>query len=286
MESYQAQLERAFEQRGLRPNTRRAYTQAVRQLSEHHDGQHPATMETEDIQAYFEHLRTIKKLAPKSLGVHSGALTFYFRTALKRPEVMLPIVRRRVPRTVPEILNRTEAEALLGAIRSPKIRAVSMVMYGSGLRVSEACALRFDDLDAQRGVMRVRESKGGHSRYALLSNSLLRALRAYYRKTRPPGPLLFPGQHDTSRPITRKAIHWGLSEAVMATKLNKRISPHSLRHSFATAMLESGTDLRTVQVLLGHRCIRSTVGYMHVALGRYHQAKSPLDLLELDDPQD
>jgi site-specific recombinase XerD len=201
MQHYQEQLEQALERRGLRPNTRVSYRRIVRQLSEHHGGQHPATLGTKDIEAYFDHLRNTKNLAPKTLGVHQGALRFYYRTVIDRPKVMLPIIRHRSSRTVPAILTPAEVQSLLGALTSPKIRAVSMVMYGAGLRVSEACALH--------------------------------------------------------------------------------ISPHSLRHSFATSLLESGVDLRTVQMLLGHRSIRSTVEYIHVAMGRFQQAKSPLDLLEL-----
>ena len=283
METYRAQLERAFERRGLRPNTQRTYESVVRQFCEFHDGVHPATMGAAEIEAYFEHLRITKNLAPKSLGVHRGGLSFYYGVALGRAEAMPHLIGARTPRTVPEVLNRAEIEALLRAIKSPKIRTVCMVMYGSGLRVSEACALQFGDIDSQRGVMHIREGEGGHSRYALLSNGLVRALRAYYRKTRPPGPLLFPGQHGTSRPITREAINWGLALALAQTQLSKRVSPHSLRHSFATSMLESGVDLRTVQVLLGHRSIRSTAGDLHIALGRYHRAPSPLDRLELGD---
>lgn len=283
MKHYEEQLEQALARRGLRPNTRLAYQRVVRQLSKHYGGQHPATLGTKDIEAYFDYLRDTKNLAPKSLGVHQGALRFYYRTAIDRPKVMLPIIRQRSPRAVPTVLTPTEVKALLGALTSPKIRAVSMVMYGAGLRVSEACALQFGDVDGQRGVLHVREGKGGHSRYALLSKGLLGALREYYRQTTPPGPLLFPGQRKPGRPITREAIHWGLAQAATEAKLRKRVSPHSLRHSFATSLLESGVDLRTVQMLLGHRSIRSTVEYIHIAMGRFQQAKSPLDLLGFDD---
>lgn len=283
MKTYEEQLEQALDRRGLRPNTRISYRRMVRQLSEHYDGQHPATMGTKQLEAYFDYLRNTKKLAPKSLGVHQGALTFYYRTAINRPKVMLPIIRHRLCRTVPAVLTPAEVQALLGAIRSPKSRAVSMVMYGAGLRISEACALQFGDIDSQRGVLHVRKGKGGHSRYALLSKTLLRALRAYYRQTTPPGPLLFPGHRTPRRPITREAVRWRLTQAAVEIKLRKRITPHSLRHSFATNLLESGVDLPTVQMLLGHRSIRSTAEYIHITLGRFQRAMSPLDLLELDD---
>ena len=281
MEKYEEQLERALEDRELRPNTRIIYRRALRQLSEYHHGMDPEQIGTEHIAAYFEHLRA-RNLAPSTLRTYHGALAFYYHVALDNPLVRLPALRGRVQRTVPEVLARSEAQQLLAAITSPKVRTVCMVMYGSGLRVSEACNLCFVDVDSQRGVLRVREGKGGHDRYAMLSKSLLRELRAYYRLVRPPGPLLFPGRHSPTRPITCSAINAGLDEATYRVGLSKRITPHSLRHSFATSLLESGTDLRTVQVLLGHRSIRSTVGYVHIALRRFQQTTSPLDLLEFE----
>ncbi|MGH7336569.1 MAG: tyrosine-type recombinase/integrase, partial [Myxococcota bacterium] len=207
-----------------------------------------------------------------------AALGYYYRYAVERPEVMSPIPRRKRHRTMPEILSVAEVGQLLAAITSLTGRTIAMVMYGSGLRVSEACALRVDDVDSARDVLRVREGKGGHDRYALLGAPLLAALRGYWKQRRPRGTLLFPGA-DPSRPITRDAIHNAVKKAAQTAGLRKRVSPHTLRHCFATHMIEGGADLLTVQVLLGHASVRSTARYVRIGIAHLQRTKGPLDLL-------
>ena len=150
MTDYENRLEFAFELRGLRPVTRRAYIRYVRQFSEFHGGRPPEQMGTEEVAAFLEHMSRTRALSARTLGVCYSALSFYYRHVERRPEVMSPIPRRKQPRSVPVVLSVSEVERLLCAIRSPRMLAVSMVMYGSGLRVSEACALRVDDIDAKR----------------------------------------------------------------------------------------------------------------------------------------
>jgi len=183
---------------------------------------------------------------------------------------------------VPTILSGTEIERLLGAMTSNKHRALVMLAYGAGLRVSEVAGLEIQDIDAKRMVLRIRNAKRGRERYVMLSPLLLQTLRAYWKEARPQGPSLFPGR-DPARLLTRSAIHKAMRVAARRAGIDKRISPHTLRHSFATHLLEAGTDLRTLQVLLGHGSVRSTTGYLHVSTARVQALRSPLD--DLGTPQ-
>jgi site-specific recombinase XerD len=153
-----------------------------------------------------------------------------------------------------------------------------MLAYGAGLRVSEICRLCIDDVDAKRMVLRIRNAKRGRERYVMLSARLLRELRAYWKATRLAGPLFFPGRAGRPR-LTRKALQKAFADAARRAGLAKRVSPHTLRHSFATHLLEAGTDLRSLQVLLGHASITSTTIYLHVSTARLQSIASPLDVL-------
>jgi site-specific recombinase XerD len=150
--------------------------------------------------------------------------------------------------------------------------------YGAGLRVSEVCRLRVEDIDSNRGLIHVRLGKGGKDRYVMLGDRLLLALRAYWAQTRPTGSWLFPGRKPGTH-LTPDAVNKALKEAVRATKLKKRITAHTLRHSFATHLLEAGTDIRIIQVLLGHASIRTTARYAQVSAKQVAKVRSPLDLL-------
>lgn len=276
MESYEQRLALAFERRGLQPNTCLAYRKVIRRFAEYH-GRPLEELDAEDVMAFVDHLRVDHELSSRSLRVYYSALSFLYGTALGRRDVMLPVIRRKDRRKVPQILSVDEVDMLLRAIVSPIVRAVCMVMYGSGLRVSEACRLQVHDIDSRRGVLRVRNGKGGHDRYSILGPRLLGELRAYYRCKRPAGPLLFPGHRNPSRPFTRAAVNNGIREALELTKLRKRATAHTLRHCFATHLVESGTDLQTVQALMGHRSIRSTAQYITLGLSTLSQTRSPLD---------
>jgi site-specific recombinase XerD len=153
-----------------------------------------------------------------------------------------------------------------------------MLAYGAGLRVSEICRLRIDDIDAKRMVLRIRNAKRGRERYVMLSARLLRELRAYWKAVRPAGPFLFPGCAGRQR-LTRAAVQKAFAGAARRAGLRKGVSPHTLRHSFATHLLEAGTDLRSLQVLLGHASIDSSTIYLHVSTARLQSIASPLDVL-------
>ena len=186
----------------------------------------------------------------------------------------------KAPRCSPDILSGSEIVRLLAATTSPKYRAVFMLAYGAGLRVSELVTLLTTDIDSARMLIHVRESKTG-PRYVMMSPRVLEALRGYWRVFRPKGPRLFPGRsREIADPhLTRTAVHRVLARAAQVAGITKTVSPHTLRHAFATHLLETGADVRTVQVLLGHASIGSTAKYLHLTTTRLRQVPSPLDLI-------
>jgi integrase/recombinase XerD len=266
--------------RNLRPATQRNYLRFARNFAAYHH-RSPAEMGWEEVRSYLLYLREEKKLSPSTQKVHVAALKFLYTVTLNRPEVVRPFFMPKIPAKLPEILSGKEVEALFNAVRDLKYRAVLMTTYGAGLRICEACALRMEDIDSKRMLIRVQDGKGGNQRYAILAERLLVALRAYYRHKRPAGPYLFPGK-SPDEPLSKDSVRKVLSGAVRKAGIKKRVTPHILRHSFATHLLESGTDIRVIQVLLGHRSIRTTTQYAQVSTRHIARTKSPLDLLGTD----
>jgi len=176
------------------------------------------------------------------------------------------------------VLSGTEVDAIFDALRSPKYRALYALLYGAGLRVREACALKLEDIDRKRRQLRVTSGKGGHDRYAVLGPRLLGDLEMYWRAVRPQGPWLFPGRLAT-RHINPRGVQRALREAVRECGIRKHVTPYTLRHSFATHLLEAGTDIRAIQVMLGHACIESTSRYAQVSQRHVCSVQSPLDTL-------
>jgi len=261
----------------LRPATQKAYLRYAYDYARYHM-KSPAEMGEEEVREYLLHLLDERKLKPSSVKVHAAALKFLYEVTLKRPDVVQSIRMPRVHRKVPEILSGSEVETFVGSLASLKYRALVMTMYGAGLRVSEACKLEIEDIDSKRMVIRVRDGKGGRGRYAKLAERMLEVLREYYRHEKPPGPYLFPGQ-PADRPLSTSSVRKAVREAVEACPISKKVTPHVLRHSFATHLLETGTDIRIIQVLLGHRSIRTTQLYAQVSTNQVSRTKSPLDLL-------
>jgi site-specific recombinase XerD len=261
----------------LRPGTQKAYLRYAYDFTRYHM-KPPAEMGGEEVREYLLHLLDERELKPSTVKVYAAALKFLYDVTLQRPDVVQSIRMPRVPRQVPEILSGSEVVTFLGSLESTKYRALVMTMYGAGLRVSEACRLQIDDIDSKRMVIRVQEGKGGSDRYAKLGERMLSVLREYYRQERPPGSYLFPGQ-PADRPISPDSVRRVVKKAVEACGISKKVTPHVLRHSFATHMLETGTDIRVIQVLLGHRSIRTTQLYTQVSTQHVSRTKSPLDLL-------
>jgi len=205
------------------------------------------------------------------------ALLFLYRRTLGRPQDVSFIKLPKKYSALPQVLSLNEVAALLPSIRNRRYQAIAMVMYGAGLRLSEALALEVDDIDGARGVIRVRHGKGNKAREAKLSPSLYQWLRQYWDRERPWRPFLFADQKG-KRPH-KTTVRQALALAAKQARIHKHVTPHVLRHSFATHLLEQGTDLRVVGVLLGHASISSTVRYARVTEKLVRQTPSPLDLL-------
>jgi integrase/recombinase XerD len=211
-----------------------------------------------------------------------SALRFFYGTTLGDREAAAEIPLPRKADPLPAILSQDEVARLLRSVANLRMRTLLTTVYAAGLRVSEAVALRVTDIDSGRMILHVREGKGGRDRHVMLSAQLLAILREYWRRTRPPS-WLFPGP-DPSQPITARSVQRACCQAVEASGLDKAVTVHTLRHSFATHLLEQGVDIRVIQHLLGHRQIASTTRYARVALDTIRQVKSPLELLDLGGP--
>lgn len=238
----------------------------------------PAELGADEVRAYLLHLTRDLHYSPANLKMQVAALKFLYTVTLNRPDVVARIPYPKVPRTLLDIPSPGEVAKVLGALRAPKYRMVLFCAYGSGLRVSEACNLCIGDLDAQRMVIHVRAGKGGRDRYAMLSPVLLDALRQYYRTERPAKPFLFPG-NTPGKPVRPEGVQTALRIALTHSGVSKRITPHTLRHAFATHSLGAGTALRVIQVLLGHATIRTPTRYVHVSTRLIAATRSPLDAI-------
>lgn len=229
------------------------------------------------VRQYLAGLRA-RGVTPASRNVYLHAIRFLFSTTLRRPGVTDGIRHARIQPKVPIVLSTSDMAHVLASIRSVSYKAMVAVLYGCGLRVSEMCAIGIEDIDSERMQIRIPQGKTGQ-RYARLTPAVLRALRAYYRLRRPKGPYLFPGR-GTGRPITRAAVAKVLATVSEELGLRKRIHPHALRRAFAVHLIELGANLRTVQLLLGHRAISSTVRYLQLTNAHLAQAPSPIDLID------
>ncbi len=263
--------------RGFAENTQKCYLQHARKYAEHYR-RSPSELGEEEVRKFLKHLVDEQHVKPTTVRAYVASLKFLYGITLDRPEVVARIPWPKVPRKLPDILSGTEVEQVLAALRSMKHRAILMTAYGCGLRVTEACSLLVTDIDSNRGFIHIRQGKRNKDRYVLLPQRLLLTLREYFKTTRPPGPYLFPGGKPGA-PITRDAVERALKAAVQRLSLKKRLTPHSLRHAFATHLLELGTNVRVVQELLGHGSARSTTRYTHVSRELVGRVKSPLDVL-------
>jgi integrase/recombinase XerD len=239
----------------------------------------PAELGPEEIRRFQKYLQDERKLQPGTIYVYLAAVRFLYTVTLRKPAVVAELLWPRQLHKLPDILAGEELEVLFAHVEALRYRAILMAAYGAGLRVVEACRLCVGDIDSQRGLIHLRaETKGGHERYVMLPTVLLKVLRTYWRAARPPGPQLFPGWGRTGF-VTPGAVRRNLRIAVGKAGLSKRVTPHVLRHSFATHLLEAGTDIRTIQMLLGHASIRTTAHYTQVSARVIAAVTSPLDAL-------
>jgi integrase/recombinase XerD len=264
--------------RNLSPATQRSYIHAVSKFSRHF-GRSPDRLGLEAVRAFQVHLISTG-ISWAALNQTVCALRFFYGVTLGQAETPERIAYARRPRTLPVVLSADEVVRFLEAVPSLKTRAALTTAYAAGLRASEVVGLRIYDIDNQRMVMRVEHGKGGKDRYVMLSPQLLKILRVYWRVARPKD-WLFPGR-DESEPIDVQVLYSACRSACAAAKLDKRVTVHTLRHSFATHLLENGTDIRIIQVLLGHSNLSTTARYTRVSTGLIAKTKSPLERLKLD----
>lgn len=262
--------------RNLAQNTQSAYIQQVIAYARHFR-RAPEELGPEDIRAYQIHLTQTRMLSASSVSVATGALRFLYKVTLKRAWAVDEIPMPKRPFRLPVILSREEVMHFLDSIGNLKHQAILTVAYAAGLRISEATHLKVTDIDSQRMMLRVDQGKGRKDRYVMLSPRLLDVLRAYWKAFHPT-VWLFPGDLP-DQPITRDAVGQACQKAHRASGITKPITPHSLRHAFATHLLESGTDVRTIQLLLGHRSLATTSRYLKVASSTVCATASPFDLL-------
>jgi len=263
--------------RNLSPHTQDSYVRQVAQFARHFD-RSPEELGPVDIRSYQVYLANEKKLAPGSILIAVAALRFVYRVTLQKEwlfEDIIPAPKK--PQTLPVVLSPEEALRFLESVHLLKHRAILTTCYAAGLRVSEAVRLRPTDIDSQRMVIRIEQGKGQKDRYVMLSVQLLQLLRTWWR-VRKPKVWLFPGASANSH-ITTSAVEEACKKAHRLCRIPKPITPHSLRHAFAVHLLERGTDVRTIQLLLGHRSLATTARYLRIATVTVCSTTSPLDLL-------
>ncbi len=276
--------QRMLEDMGIRhlaENTQSAYLQQIAAYARYFN-RSPDQLGPEEIRTYQLYLMQVRMLTPSSICVATGALRFLYKVTLKRTWAVEEIPMPKRPRKLPEILSPEEVMHFLNAITNHKHRAILMTAYAAGLRVSEATHLKVTDIDSQRMMLRVEQGKGMKDRYVMLSPRLLDILRTYWKSARPTR-WMFPGEVP-GQPITREAVGLACQKARRDSGITKPITPHSLRHAFASHLLESGANLRTIQLLLGHRSLATTARYLKVATSTVCATASPFDLLPKFDP--
>jgi integrase/recombinase XerD len=264
--------------RNLSPATQQSYIHAVAKFSRYF-GRSPDRLGLEDVRAYQVHLAS-KGVAWGSLNQVVCALRFFYGVTLDQATIPERIAYAREPRKLPTVLSADEVVRFLESVSSLKARVALTTAYAAGLRVSEVAALKVRDVDSDRMVMRIEHGKAGKERYVMLSAPLLGILRSYWRLTRP-SQYLFPGR-TSDKPIEPTVLHAACRSAAAAAGLDKRVSVHVLRHSFATHLLESGVDIRIIQVLLGHENLSTTARYTRVSTRLIADTASPLDRLSLN----
>jgi site-specific recombinase XerD len=263
--------------RNFAPGSIDLYVRSVAKYAQHF-GKSPDLLGPEHIRDYQIFLVETKKASWGVFKAAVSALRFLYKVTLGKPWLIDYIPFPKPERKLPVVLSPGELGEFFQAVANLKHRTVLRTMYASGLRIAEALALELHDIDSCRMVIRVRQGKGRRDRYTMLSETLLQELRDYWRAYRPQ-PLLFPGK-TPERPLTQNAIHRALRRARTRAGLHKHITTHTMRHSFATHLLEAGTNLRRIQILLGHRSLNTSAMYLHVAAGAVRADGNPIDLLQ------
>jgi integrase/recombinase XerD len=277
MGQFRDRMDADMEIRGLAPGTRKLYLSAMRRFVQHFM-RPPDTLNLEEIRSYQLHLTRERRVSWSVFNIAVAAIRFFYGVTLRKDWKIDEVPYQRKPRVLPEIPSAEKVTALFDSTRNLKHRALLMTLYAGGLRASEAVHLKVSDIDSQRMVIRIEQAKGRKDRYVMLSPKLLEVLREYWRAKRP-RTWLFPSSQTSDRPLSPDTVGSIVEKAQKAAGVPGRIYPHLLRHAFATHLLEHGANLRVIQKLLGHRSLRSTEIYTHVAKNYLEKTPSPLDIL-------
>jgi site-specific recombinase XerD len=268
------QYKRDLEIKGFSDRTTYTYVWHVRTYLEYND-QSVDPGSSAQLKDYFHYLVATRKVSRAFMNQSYSALKYYYTVTLEAPWDVLKIPRVKREKKLPDVLSREEVGRMLAGTRNIKHKAILMVTYSAGLRVSEAASLRVEDIDSERMSIKVREAKGNKDRYTLLAQSTLEFLRGYWKMYRPT-EWLFEGQVPEA-PLCVTTLQRVFTKARDRAEIRKKVSIHSLRHSFATHLLEQGTDIHIVQRLLGHASLRSTMVYLHLTRESLMKVVSPLD---------
>lgn len=263
---------------GYVPKTRLIYLNAIRDFAKHFR-RSPAELGADDVRTWVGRLTKEGGIGPQRIRQHMAALKFLYTKTLWKPEAVSFLSWPSDPQKLPTVLAASEVERLLAALERPKYRVFFTTVYATGLRVREACRLETRDIDAARSVIHVRHGKGHKERFVMLSPRLLVILRAYWSLERPPAPWLFASS-TSGRCLNADMARKALKLAAAKAGVEKKVTPHVLRHSFATHLLDGGTDLRVIQVLLGHGSIKTTTRYARVSTELIGKTESPLERLK------
>ena len=273
-----------LERRNYTQTTRRAYLLGVEQFAKHFH-RSPDQLGLDHIRDYQVYLFRVREMKPATVAVRLAALRFLFVAVLKRPWTVADTPYPKRPDRLPVVLSQDEVARMIEAALTPLHRAVLMTLYGTGLRRAELTRLKVSDIDTQRMAIHVLGGKGRKDRDVMLSPKLLDALRQYWHSLRhKPRTWLFPGgrwHSHIEQPMSDKVVWYACEQAAKRAGIDKPVHPHTLRHSFATHLLEAGVDLRTIQLLMGHSDLKATTVYLHLSHRHLQSTASPLDMLPL-----
>jgi site-specific recombinase XerD len=274
MDTVREKMMAELQLRGITPRTQTAYLREIAKL-ETYFNRSPEELGEEEVKEYLVHMLEDRGLSSGTYKYYAAGIKFLYRTTLNRGEVVEKIKYPKAKIKLPVVLDLSEVRTMLSVMENLKHRAVLTITYSAGLRVSETAHLKVTDIDSKRMMVRVRQGKGGKDRYTILSKTTLECLREYWRAYRPKD-WLFEGQKEGS-PICYTSIRNIFVEAKERAGITKPVGPHSLRHAFATHLIEAGTSLHHVQLLLGHKSPKTTTVYLHVSKMNLAQVSSPLD---------
>lgn len=266
-----------MELRGLSEATKKSYVICCRAFVAHFM-RSPEQMGEREMKDFILHLIRDRRASASCVGVYVAAIRFLYRWVLRNHDVVADLPRPKIPKRLPSVPSRDEVRVILSAVRSTKYRTMLIVAYGAGLRISEVRRLKAEDIDSERMVLHIRGAKRAKDRLVLLGPKLLDVLRRYWAEARPRGPYLFPSSR-TGTPVSSDAVRKVLRVAMTEIGFKKKVTLHSLRHGFATHLLEDGTDVRVIQALLGHSSIQTTAHYTQVSTQHMQSVTSPLDRL-------